>query len=268
MNVVPTHHGWRWLARGWKLFAATPFMWMIMIFAYWLLVGVAGLVPYAGAAVAVALIPAFSVSFMAMSREIDEGRPLVPALLFAGFRAHLPALLILGGIYLGASAAILAASAAMDDGHLMRWMLSGTEIPEQALADGSVIDAALVALALYMPMLAAFWFAPVLAAWDGMSAPKALFYSFFATIANWRAFLAYGMLVGAVGTLIPGIAVAFVGAALQRSPAWGAVVPALVLVLFLSLVPTLFASFYASYRDVFPPPSEQSVPPALPPGGE
>jgi hypothetical protein len=268
MVVVPTHHGWRWLARGWKLFIASPFMWMTMIFGYWLLVGFAGLVPYVGAAVAVVLIPAFSVSFMAMSRELDQGRPLVPALLFAGFRANLPALLLLGGIYLGTSAAILAASASIDSGHLMRWMLSGTAIPEEALADGSVMNAALVSLALYMPVLAAFWFAPVLAAWDGMSAPKALFYSFFATIANWRAFLAYGMVVGAVGTLIPGIAVAFVGAALQRSPAWGAVVPAFVLVFFISLVPTLFASFYASYRDVFPPPSPQSVAPAPAPGKE
>jgi hypothetical protein len=261
MVVVPTHHGWRWIARGWTLFTASPFMWLTMIFAYWLLIGMAGLVPYVGAAAAVVLIPAFSVSFMAMCRELEEGRPLAPQLLFAGFRANLPALLQLGGLYLVASVGILAASTLIDDGHLMRWMLAGTQIPEQAFADGSVLDAALVSLALYMPVLAAFWFAPVLAGWNGMSASKALFYSFFATVANWRAFLAYGMVVVAFSTLVPGIAVAFVGAALQRSPAWAPVVPAFVLMFFIALVPTLFASFYASYRDVFPPSPPDAPPP-------
>ena len=117
---------------------------------------------------------------------------------------------------------------------------------------------------VFLPVLAAFWFAPMLAAWNGMRAIQALFYSFFATVANWRAFLVYGMVVAAVGTLIPGVAIAFVGAALQRSPAVVTVVPAFVLVFFVALVPTLFASFYASYRDVFPPdaPPQERTPAA------
>lgn len=251
MVVVPGNHGWRWLVRGWSLFVASPFMWITMIFGYWLLVGFVGLVPFVGAAAAVVLIPAFSVSFMAMCRALEQGRALEPGLLFAGFRANLPALLVLGALYLAASAAILAASTAIDGGHLLRWMLSGTPVPPEAFADASVLHAGLAALALYLPVLAAFWFAPVLAAWHGMSAPKALFYSFFAAAANWRAFIAYGMVVAAVGTLIPGIAVAFIGAALQTSPAWAAIVPAFVLTFFVALMPTLFASFYASYRDIF-----------------
>ncbi|MCL4798043.1 MAG: hypothetical protein KJ025_00540 [Burkholderiales bacterium] len=261
MKVVPSHHGWRWLARGWTLFTASPFMWLTMIFAYWLLVGFVGLVPVVGAAAAVVLIPVFSVSFMAMCRALERRRPLEPGLLFAGFRANLPALLTLGGIYLVASAAILAASATVDDGHLMRWMLAGTAVPQEAFADGSVLNAALLALALYLPVLAAFWFAPVLAAWDAMPAAKALFYSFFAVLANWRAFLVYGMVVAAVGTIVPGIAVAFVGAALQASPEVRTVVPAFVLMFFIGLMPTLFASFYASYRDVFPPAPPDAAPP-------
>jgi len=268
MIVVPTHHGWRWIVRGWTLFVASPFMWITMIFGYWLLIAFAGLVPLVGAAAAVVCIPAFSVSFMAMCRELEQGRPLDPRLLFAGFRANLPALLLLGGIYLVSTVAILAVSAAIDGGHLLRWMLSGTAVPEAALADGSLLEAALASLALYLPVLAAYWFGPVLAAWNGMSAPKALFYSFFATVANWRAFLVYGMVVLAAGTIVPGIAVAFVGAVLQRSSAWAAVVPAFVMLFLVALVPTLFASFYASYRDIFPPPSADAAPPAPATGGE
>ncbi|MCZ7565748.1 MAG: hypothetical protein M5U08_19795 [Burkholderiales bacterium] len=46
------------------------------------------------------------------------------------------------------------------------------------------------------------------------------------------------------------------------------VVPAFVLMFFIGLMPTLFASFYASYRDVFPAEQPGSAPAAQEtPGG-
>ena len=212
MVVVPTQHGLHWLQRGWQLFRRSPFMWITMLFSYWLLMGIVGLVPYAGSVAAVVLIPVFSVSFMQMCRDLEARRALELGHLFAGFRSNLPVLLVLGGVYLAATASLLALTQVADGGHLMRWMMFGTSIPESAFRDGSLTGAALLGMALYAPVLAAFWFAPVLAAWNGMSATKALFYSFFATLANWRAFLVYGMVVLGVGTMIPGIAIAFLGA--------------------------------------------------------
>jgi len=264
MVVVPTQHGLQWLQQGWQLFRLSPFMWITMIFSYWLLMGVVGLVPYAGAVAAVVLIPVFSVSFMQMCRELEARQALELGQLFAGFHSNLPVLLVLGGVYLAATASLLALTQIADGGHLMRWMMFGTRIPDTAFRDGSLTGAALLGMALYAPVLAAFWFAPVLAAWNGMSATKALFYSFFATLANWRAFLVYGMVILGVGTMIPGIAIAFLGALLHASPAAPTVVPILIMMFFIALVPTLFASFYASYRDVFPPPAPE--PPPLPVG--
>jgi hypothetical protein len=78
---------------------------------------------------------------------------------------------------------------------------------------------------------------------------KALFFSATACLMNWRAFIAYGV-VAAVLTLaapflvLSGLMLAS-GGALQ-APAMSLVFPLLIL-----LLPTLFASFYASYRDVF-----------------
>lgn len=262
MVVVPTQHGLQWLQRGWLLFRRSPFMWITMLFSYWLLMGVVGLVPYAGSVAAVVLIPVFSVSFMQMCRDLEARQALEIGHLFAGFRSNLPVLLVLGGVYLAATASLLALTQVADGGHLMRWMMFGTSIPESAFRDGSLTGAALLGMALYAPVLAAFWFAPVLAAWNGMSATKALFYSFFATLANWRAFLVYGMVVLGVGTMVPGIAIAFLGALLHGSPAAPTVVPIFIVMFFIALVPTLFASFYASYRDVFPPPAPE--PPPLP----
>jgi hypothetical protein len=264
MVVVPTQHGLLWLQRGWQLFRKSPFMWMGMLFAYWVLMGVIGLVPYAGSVAAIVLIPVFSVSFMHMCRELDDRRALELADLFAGFNANLPSLLILGGIYLAATASLLGLTQLADGGHLMRWIMFGTQIPEPALRDGSVTRAALFGTVLYAPVLAAFWFAPVLTAWDGMSATKAIFYSFFATLANWRAFLVYGMVILGVGTMVPGIVIAFLGALMHGSTSVVTVVPTLIVMFFIALVPSLFASFYASYRDVFPPPAPE--PPPLPAG--
>jgi len=262
MVVVPTHHGLQWLHRGWQLFRKSPFMWLTMLFGYWVMMGVVGLIPYAGTVAAIVLIPVFSVSFMTMCRELDARRALELGQLVSGFRTNLPALVTLGGVYLVATTLILAATQLADGGHLMRWMMSGTQIPTPALRDGSVTGAALLGSALYLPVLAAFWFAPVLTAWHGMSALKALFYSFFATVSNWRAFLVYGMVILGIGAIVPGIVIAFLGALLRTSPAALTVIPTLIVMFFIALVPALFASFYASYRDVFPPPAPE--PPPLP----
>jgi hypothetical protein len=70
------------------------------------------------------------------------------------------------------------------------------------------------------------------------------------------------MAILGVGTLIPGMTIAFLGALLHGSPTARTLVPTLIVMFLVALVPTLFASFYASYRDVFPPPPQQ--PPPLP----
>jgi hypothetical protein len=93
-----------------------------------------------------------------------------------------------------------------------------------------------------------FWFAPVLAAWHDAGAAKALFYSFFACLLNWRAFLAYGAVTALAMVAFP---LAAVSALLLLSGGAKVKLISLVLPLVILLLPTLFASFYASYRDVF-----------------
>jgi hypothetical protein len=99
---------------------------------------------------------------------------------------------------------------------------------------------------LYTPVLMLFWFAPPLAAWHGVGAGKALFFSFVACLMNWRAFVVYGVATALVTALMA------LGALMAAALLSAKVVPGvLVLPLAILLLPTLFASFYASYRDVF-----------------
>jgi hypothetical protein len=251
MLVVPASNGWLWLKRGFGFFGRAPLAWILVAVSYWMLVSVVGILPYVGLVAVMVATPAFAVSFMAMCRELERGRPLELRLLFAGFRRNLGALAVLGGIYLAAILGILLASQLFDGGLLTRWMLAGKAVPRDEAAADALAAAAIAAFMLFVPVIMAFWFAPVLAAWHGMPAAKALFFSFFASLRNWRAFLVYGVAVAVVAGLAPGVAFSLLAVAARGSQAAGSIMSILALVVVVILLPTLYASFYASYRDVF-----------------
>jgi hypothetical protein len=247
MVIVPGAHGWLWLKQALTLLAKAPFAWMLVSMAYWVLMAVLARLPYVGLAAGSLVMPALAVSFMAMCRELERGRPLQPALFAAGFRSNLPALVTIGGLYLVATLAIFAATWLMDDGALARWMVLGKPPPAQAGDDRGMLWAVVTAFMLWVPMQLAFWFAPILAAWHDLPAAKALFFSFFAALRNWRAFVVYA-LVGAAAVVLVA-ALLFSLHRLQEGPA---IVPTVVFLFLVAAVPVYYASLYASYRDVFP----------------
>jgi hypothetical protein len=253
MRVVPARNGWSWLVRGFALFRKSPPMWLFLVFTYWIAVALLGQIRYLGPATSTVLLPAFSVSFMVMCAVLERGGLLRPALLFAGFRSGPATLVALGVLYLLSIVIVLGVASFADAGALMRWVLSGEEPPIEALRDGSVSHAMLVATLAATPVLMAFWFAPVLAAWNRVGAAQSLFYSFFAVFRNWRAFFVYGAALALAGA---GFLMAVTVAAVLMQ-GMVQVLRSLALILTLVSLPTVFASFYASYRDIFP---ENAVP--------
>ena len=247
-RIVSAARGVRWLAEGWRLFRAAPLGWLAAVFGYWLVMSVVSLLPVIGAPAAAVLVPAFSVGFMALARAAGRRAPLELSLLFDGFRHELRAQLTLGVLYLACLALLLGASALADDGALAQWLLTGRRPDIEVLESNAFFGALAAMAALYMPVMLAFWFAPPLAAWHSTGAAKALFFSFAASMMNWRAFLGYGAVTALVTLVIP-----FVVLSLLALLAEGSRVPAatFVLPLMILLLPTLFASFYASYRDIF-----------------
>lgn len=248
-RVVTFAGGVRWLAEGWRLFRVSPLAWLALVFAYWLTMTAVTLVPLVGVGVAMVLVPGFSVGFMAASRSCDRGQ--VPELrqLFEGFRLRPLPQLALGVVYLAAIALLLAATALADGGVLAGWMLHGRPADGATLDAEAFLGAMTIAAALYVPVMLAFWFAPLLTAWHAMGVAQALFYSFFACLMNWRAFLGYGAATLAITVALPFLVLstlALVSGGELRGGATKLVFPMLML-----LLPILFASFYASYRDVF-----------------
>ena len=98
----------------------------------------------------------------------------------------------------------------------------------QALGLG-LIFALLVAAALSIPLLMAYWFAPALVALNGYSAFEAMKTSFFACLKNILPFLVYGL----VGMVLGVIAMIPLGLG------------------WFVLAPVGIASMYSSYRDIF-----------------
>lgn len=241
---------------GWQLFRASPGLWTLVVFSYWMLVAVVDQARYVGPLAVALSLPCFSVSFMEMCETLRRGGMLRPSLLFAGFRKRLGPQLGLGALYLLSVVLVVALTAFADQGLMFNWMVWNRPPPPEALTDGRLMSALLVASLLALPVLTAFWFAPVLTAWNGMTPAKALFFSFFGCWRNWRAFMVYGSAVALLGFLISlliGLLGASAGGNLQA--ARGMMLGATVM-----FMPAMLGSFYAAYRDIFP---EAEEPPAI-----
>jgi len=257
MRIVPARQGMAWLVNGWRLFKRTPGTWLALVAVYWLLVTLLNEVRYAGPLAATVLLPAFSVSFMNISADAAAGNKLLIAALWSGFRNRFPALLMLGGLYVLALLATLGLSALADGGAVFRWFVFGEPPSKADFESGGLGNGMLVAAAVGTPVLMAFWFAPVLAAWRGLGAAQSLFYSFFASLRNWRAFLLYGAALSAAGAVLSAL-VMIIAAAFAGNVA---VLHGFMQGLSIVMLPTIFASFYFGYRDVFP---EADAPAATP----
>lgn len=262
MRIVAARQGLAWLSSGWGLFRHSPMAWLALVSLYWFLVALLNQVPFVGPILATICLPAFSMSFMNVSVEVEAGRQPTLSLLWSGFRQRLPTLVTLGGLYLLAVLASLGASALADGGALFQWIVSGDAPPEAVIRDGHLARALLVAGAVGTPVLMAYWFSPALAAWRGMGALQSLFYSFFASLRNWRAFLLYGAALAAIGMLMS-VGLLILSILFGGNPA---LLRGIMLGLTMIMLPAVFASFYFGYRDVFPEEADIAPPPA--PGTE
>ncbi|HMM54824.1 MAG TPA: BPSS1780 family membrane protein [Candidatus Desulfobacillus sp.] len=245
----PAVRGWNWIVEGFRLFRSNPALLSFLVFGYWLTLIFLNLVPVVGAVIASLCVPALSVGVMNGCRELERAGANGFGLLYSGFRKNRNALLVLGAAYLAGSLLVLAGGALFDGGALMQVMTSGEPPPEDLMESGELLLGLRATLLLMVPLLMAFWFAPLLVAWNDVPVVKALFFSFVACLRNWRPFLVYGLGIAFVSAVLPGIVLGIAGSLSPSLLRMLAV--AISLPLLFVFVPTLFASFYVSYRDVF-----------------
>ena len=247
--TLSARHGWRWLSAGFSIFRRKQLLLSFTVLGYWMLMALISALPLIGRMVAMLFIPIFSVGLMNACRLLDQGKPIPLPLLFSGFATNLRPLLVLGVLYLCVNAAVLGLVALIDGGVLFQLVFLGPPQDESLLVSEEVRIGSQLALALFMPLMMAYWYAPVLVAWHGLSAAKSLFFSFVACARNWRAFLVYGVAVVIYGALLPGLVAGLISSLLPGDGRLFSIVLSSLIVFF--FLPTLYASFYVSYRDVF-----------------
>jgi hypothetical protein len=188
-------------------------------------------------------------------RSIERGQSFAGETLMFSLSAQRVGLIRLGGLHLiGSSLLVLGGFALGEPINLSDGM-------SQEEAAALLTDLAII-LVLASPMLMAFWFAPLLTAWNGIGAGKSLFFSFVASWRNWRAFAMYGLALALVGAVVPGLVLIVAG--LISESLQNILAVALRMLLIFILAPIMVASVYLSYRDVFEARDPVEPPPALP----
>lgn len=244
-HALPYSRGHAWLKGGFALWRKNPALLTFLTFGYLLLLILLSLVPFLGQVAASLLMPVLSLGILNGCRAVDQGRKAGPDILFSGFRSNQKTLFAIGGIYFVASLVILLLTMAADGGLLFRAMTGSAPIGNDAADAPGFVLALVIGMTLSTPVMMAYWFAPLLAGWKGLSAPKALFFSFVACARNWRPFLGYALSLAVFGALLPGIVVGLIS---LISPMLGSL---LSIPLPLVLLPVVFASFYVNACDVF-----------------
>lgn len=229
---LPAGEGWSWIAAGWKLFTLAPLMWIVSILVVLVLAIVVSLVPIVGSLAFQVLNATIGAGFVVACRSLERGGEFELEHLFAGFRTRFANLLLVGLLLLAGWIAIFLVFAAFAGFSILAALMAGhaQDIASSVMASAmSILLGALVACALTVPLLAAYWFAPALVVMHGLGPVEAMKESFVASFRNFGAFLVYGiiMLIFAIVAAIPfGLG-------------------------YLVWVPLAIASTYAAYRAIF-----------------
>lgn len=242
-KALPAGAGMEWITGGWQLFVRAPLMWIVAIVILFVIAMVLAFIPFLGSLAFQLGQSVFAGGLIAACRNLERGGEFELEHLFAGFKVRFVPLLIVGLIFLVASLVLVLLFFLVAGLSLLPAFLSGDSEAMQAALAGGVIGmmlGSLVMLALFVPVMAAYWFAPALVMMHDMQPVEAMRASFFASFRNFVPFLVYGivMFIAAIVAVIPfGLGM-------------------------LVWVPVAIASNYVGYRQIFT--EEAAAAPARP----
>ena len=229
---VPAGTGWDWVARGWRLFARAPLMWVISVVLLFIVAFATNLLPIVGSIVFQLIQAVIAGGFVAACRSLERGGDFELEHLLAGFQTRFGKLVALGALVLLGWVLIALVFAMFAGVAIFSAFMTGDAenvLAAAAASSLSLMLGVLVALALMVPLMAAYWFAPPLVMLHGMDPVAAMKASFGGAMRNFTPFLLYG-LVMTVAALIAAIPFGLG---------------------FLVWIPVAITSTYAAYRDIF-----------------
>lgn len=242
-RLLPARHGFLWLLAGFRLFRANPPLLAALTMGYLLVVVMVNLLPLIGPFLVPIALPSLILVLANGCRAIEQGRNPTLAILIDGIEARRSELLRLGGLHLLGSIAIL----------LLSMLIEDDTASASTANEDQMLWFLLRLFLLALPIISAFWFSPLLTGWDNVPAMKAVFFSFVASWRNWRTFATYFLTTVALAIALPGLLLIMANA-LSQTLAQILSIPLKILLIFV-MAPSLMASVYISYQDVFRSPA-------------
>ena len=224
--------GWQWVKEGFLLFRKSPLIWIVLCMILTAIGLTLSLIPVAGEIVLYLASPLFAAGLMQGCRDLEGGGELELAHLFLGFRRDARQLLRIGGVYLFGQILILGIMVAFGGDAMEKLFFGTSDIDPATLPPAEtsrVMLSLLVGMAVSVPLMMMIWFAPLLVIFRGMQAKDAMQLSFAACLGNTRPFLVFGSV--------------FLFMAFLSGITFG--------LGLLLMIPLIFTSTYASYRDIF-----------------
>lgn len=234
INTAEAGRGANWLLGGFDYFKGSAGTWIGVTIVLFIICIVATFIPLIGGLAFQLVSPVFLAGLILGCRNQDEGGNLGINHLFVGFSSNnVGQLILIGALYFAGVLIVLFLTAfigvlLMGSMEFMRQISAG-DMHSMAGHASNILLVALIALALYVPLLMALWFAPALVVLEHLGAVEALSMSFKGCLKNIVPFLVYG-LVGLVLSILASIPIML---------GW------------LILFPMIVASMYIAYKDIF-----------------
>lgn len=258
LKKVSFTQGQAWLRAGLRTFVRHPMGFVALFTGYLLLSLLLGVVPLVGPVLAASSIPLLSLVFMIATREVQQGRPVRPALLFAWWQdgplqRRRVLMLCLG---YGLLVTLVVVAAFQEGGDALAAALkplgtaSGNTQDLMSVISHPAVNRLVNWITLGVALVSVpWWHALALVRWGGQSPAQALFSS---TLALWRtrgALLVYGLswlgftLLGSLAASLLSLLLSLVGGAAL------ALVPGLMMMLALSSA--FYISLWFMFEDSF-----------------
>ncbi len=226
---VPVGNSLSWIGKGWWHFKSSPLAWIGTMVVWFIISMVLGLIPVLGSIASILIGPVIMAGFMYGCAEQDDGGDFSISHLFSGFSNNVGQLMLVAVFYF--ILMIVAVAILMGGMFMFAGGAAALQSPEaiDSISAGAVTGMVLLGLAVMLPVMMTYIFAPALVMLDDLSAFEAMKYSFMGCLKNILPLIVYtilALILIIIGSIPFGLGL-------------------------LIVFPMLTASLYAAYRDIY-----------------
>ena len=225
---IAVEHALNWFSAGWELFKKQVGMWIVLGVVTFPVFFVPVFIPIVGALLSIIVRPVIDAGVLVAANNVDEGRELEVAHLFAGFRRKLVPLATVGALALAVWVTVALLAGQLTGVSVFALLGYGVDLADLDTAL-RVILTGLIVNALMLPVTLAMRFAPALVMFHDRSALAAMKESFSGCVRNIVPLIVYFLVTVSLWLL----------AGLTCGLGW------------LVLWPVLRCAYYASYKAIY-----------------